>query len=153
MFEYIQCATELYAQIHSEPILSCLCRCSEDAVLALACARYSQPRAPPPSSGLSQPDSEAEAASMPNVRQALERALWLSNLVFWKRNLPPRDAMDRQCLSRRNQLALQLFLRLHILVATKGTQCQNSCLCLLPLAWLHCSKIMLHSCVSKSAFA
>jgi len=60
------------------------------------------------------------AASLTVVRQALEKALLQDNEDFWAANPPNPDAMDLQDPIRRNKLAMQFFLRLHILVACKG---------------------------------
>ncbi len=60
------------------------------------------------------------AASLTVVRQALEKALLQANEDFWAANPPNPDAMDLQDPFRRNKLAMQFFLRLHILVACKG---------------------------------
>ena len=54
------------------------------------------------------------------VRQALEKALLQDNENFWAANPPDPNAMDQQDPFRRNKLAMQFFLRLHILVACKG---------------------------------
>ena len=103
-----------------------LCRCSQNAVLSLAHAcgtqTPSQSFALPTSSNLNQLDGEAAAASMLTMRLALQRALWQSNVDFWKQNRPAPEAMAEQSIGRRNQLALQLFLRMHILIATNGVQ-------------------------------
>jgi len=60
------------------------------------------------------------AASLTVVRQALEKALLQDNEDFWAAKPPNPDAMDLQDPFRRNKLAMQFFLRLHILVACKG---------------------------------
>ncbi len=54
------------------------------------------------------------------VQQALEKALLQDNEDFWAANPPDPNAMDLQDPFRRNKLAMQFFLRLHILVACKG---------------------------------
>ena len=59
-------------------------------------------------------------ASLNVVRQALEKALLQDNEDFWAANPPDPNAMDQQDPFRRNKLAMQFFLRLHILVACKG---------------------------------
>ena len=60
------------------------------------------------------------AASLHVVRQALEKALLQANEDFWTANPPDPNAMDQQDPFRRNKLAMQFFLRLHVLVACKG---------------------------------
>ena len=60
------------------------------------------------------------AASLSVVRQALEKALLQDNEDFWAANPPDPNAMDQQDPFRRDKLAMQFFLRLHILVACKG---------------------------------
>ena len=71
--------------------------------------------------------SKSMAASLVVVRQALQRALLQDNLDFWRQNRPDPKKMDQQDVKRRNRLALQLFLRLHILVATHGVYSDASC--------------------------
>ena len=79
------------------------------------------------------------------VRQALEKALLQANEDFWAANPPDPNAMDQQDPFRRNKLAMQFFLRLHVLVACKGgpltpplvtlthSFTQNPCVVSLPL--------------------
>ena len=85
------------------------------------------------------------AASLNVVRQALEKALLQANEDFWAANPPDPNAMDQQDPFRRNKLAMQFFLRLHVLVACKGgaltpplvtlthSFTQNPCVVSLPL--------------------
>ncbi len=49
-------------------------------------------------------------------------ALLQDNEDFWAENPPHPSAMDQQDPARRNKLAMQMFLRLHILVACQGIQ-------------------------------
>lgn len=70
----------------------------------------------PPSSS----SSGERAACAQTVRQVLERALLETHADFWRAVRIPRELMGRQCDVRRNRAAMQVFLRLHILIAFKG---------------------------------
>ncbi|KAL0036130.1 hypothetical protein WJX79_004586 [Trebouxia sp. C0005] len=102
-----------------------LLRCRESAVCATETAPSYRPCPSPSASRLAaSPSARAHgsdpAASMSVVRQALEKALLQDNENFWAANPPDPNAMDQQDPFRRNKLAMQFFLRLHILVACKG---------------------------------
>lgn len=96
------------------------CRCSESAVTATS-PPYPPCRSPSasrlaPTSPISQ-----HAAPLHVVRQALERALLQSNDDFWDQNPTKPEDMAKQCPKRRGIQAMQVFLRLHILIACQGT--------------------------------
>ncbi len=116
-------------------------RCRESAVCAIETAPSYRPCPSPSASRLAaSPSVRAHgsdpAASLSVVRQALEKALLQDNEDFWAENPPDSNAMDQQDPFRRNKLAMQFFLRLHILVACKGvalspTPCYTDLLALL----------------------
>lgn len=134
------------------------CRCSESAVTATS---LPYPPCPSPSASrlaATSPDGQCPAP-LPVVRQALERALLQNNDDFWKK-LPriKREDMSKQCPKRRGVQAMQLFLRLHILVACKGTSLVNSCLpavvaCAMQSSWVaswECCAIVSHLAIIQT---
>lgn len=107
---------------HEQVADSIPCRCTESAVCATETGLFYRPCPSPSASRLAASPSarNSPAASLRAVQQALEKALLQSNEDFWVENPPHSDAMDQQDPVRRNRLAVQLFLRLHILVACQG---------------------------------
>ncbi|KAA6422185.1 MAG: hypothetical protein FRX49_07936 [Trebouxia sp. A1-2] len=126
------------APAEHQEALACIAQAAEDLVSTAAaallresavCATETAPSyrpCPSPSASrlAASPSARAHgsdpAASMSVVRQALEKALLQDNENFWAANPPDPNAMDQQDPFRRNKLAMQFFLRLHILVACKG---------------------------------
>ena len=120
----------LYTSIkdsHSQ--LTSACRCSKDEVAKIATGAPMSPDALCPGPTTSMPaagpptgsSSGQHAACAQTVRQALERALLETFRAFWNELRVPRKLQGRQCNIRRNRAAMQVFLRLHILIAFKGT--------------------------------
>ena len=105
------------------PICLLFGRCSVSSVLAIEGSSACYRPCPSPSASRlagSPPAMKAPAASMVVVQQVLERVLLQDNEDFWAENQPDTTAMDQQDPARRNKLAMQLLLRLHILVSCHG---------------------------------
>ena len=99
------------------------CRCSEGDVAATQMGGPPYPRCPSPSTSrlASSPPATGQAASLATVRQALEQAVLQDNEPWWDEHQPDLNKMTEQCSRRRKDLAMQFFLRLHILVACQGS--------------------------------
>ena len=59
-------------------------------------------------------------ATLPVVRQALEKALLQSNHDFWVEAVPEIVRADQKCCKRRRIEAMQFFLQVYILVSCQG---------------------------------
>lgn len=94
------------------------CRCSAEAVAATTLATPPHPTGPT-STPSPRPTTQSGAA-LPVVRQALEGALLRSNRDFWVEVIPEIVRRDLKCFKRRRIEAMQLFLRLYILVSCQG---------------------------------
>ena len=101
-------------------MVNCYFRCSEVQVAAATIMISAASFATPLNTSKSA-DSPASTtvAPMSIVRQALEAALLQDNDDFWVQN-PPDLTNCVPDAGRRNQQAMQVYLRLYILIASKG---------------------------------
>lgn len=118
----------LYAPANLPPILGSIVvltlysfapyRCSEQQVAAAATTSPAHPLSTSPShSRLPSGPADMTPASMATVRRALDAALLQDNNDFWDKNPMTKAVQD---VGRRNQQAMQVYLRLFLLAASNG---------------------------------